>query len=250
VPTYERDGVRLHYDVVGSGPPVLCVHGATGTGEYEWFELAGRLADRYRFVIPDLRSHGRSEHRSHEVGIEYVNDDLLGLIDRENLGQPHVLAFSFGAEAAIELELSHPGTASSLLLISPGLADPSARIPTRRELEAGWPRALRGLHTEHHGPNHWLELAVELCEQSTQRPKADLDAIGAIACPILAIVGSDDDPRRVRAARKIEAAHRSCHVVVIDGARHAAHKDHSAEVAAAIGGFLDELAPSRHSPAP
>jgi pimeloyl-ACP methyl ester carboxylesterase len=241
MPTFTHDGLRLHYDVIGSGPPVLCVHGATGTGAYEWSELATALADRYRFITPDLRGHGNSEYRGGKTGINEVNDDLLALLQHEHVARPHVLAFSFGSEAALELEMTHPGTSASLILLSPGLADPKAVLPTRQQLEAGWPRALRHLHTEQHGEAHWLDLAVELCERSGRRPKTDLAAVAAIGCPILLIVGNNDDRRRVRYARTIEEVHRESRLVVIDGARHSVHKECRDHVATVILEFLDEL---------
>src|SRR2546430_9207414 len=95
VPTYVCDGLRLHYDVGGRGPVAVCVHGATATGSYEWSDLVPALADGYRFVVPDLRGHGLSEHRAGAIGIEHVVDDLLGLIEHEHLGRPHLLGFSF-----------------------------------------------------------------------------------------------------------------------------------------------------------
>jgi 3-oxoadipate enol-lactonase len=245
MPTYESDGLRLHYEVSGSGPPVVCVHGATGTGSYEWADLAGTLDDRYRFITPDLRGHGRSEHRAGEIGIEQIDDDLLVLIGHTSLGPAHLLAFSFGAEAALDLELHHPGTGASLVLISPGLGDPRSSVPTRTQLETAWPRTLRRLHVEHHGEDHWLDLMVELCDRAARRPKADLDALAAIACPVLLIVGSDDDPRRIRQARLFDEVHDRSRLVVIDGARHAVHKDRPAEVAVAVGEFLDAVTATR-----
>jgi 3-oxoadipate enol-lactonase len=239
--TYEHDGLLLRYDSVGSGHPVLCIHGATGTGPYEWSALADALRARFRFVVPDLRGHGSSEHRAGQMGIEFVNGDLLALIDHAHLGRPHVVAFSFGAEAALDLELTHPGTCRSLVLLSPGLGDPKSSLPSRAQLTAGWPRTLRHLHAEHHGEEHWLDVMLELCERAAQRPKADLDALASIACPILLIAGSNDDPRRIRQARVMEEAHPGCRLVVIDGARHAVHKDRPADVATAIGEFLDAV---------
>jgi 3-oxoadipate enol-lactonase len=242
VSTYEHDGLRLHYEVVGRGPAVLCVHGATGTGRFEWFDLAAELRDHYRFVIPDLRGHGQSDHRAGRIGIEYVNDDLLALIDHAGLGRPHLLAFSFGAEAALELELTHPGTSSSLILLSPGLGDPKSSVPTRDQLVAGWPRSLRRLHTERHGEEHWLDVMVELCERAALRPKTDPDSLASIACPMLLVLGSDDDPRRIRQARVLEQAHKRCELVIIEGARHAVHRERRGEVATVIGKFLDSIA--------
>jgi pimeloyl-ACP methyl ester carboxylesterase len=67
--TYERDGPTLVYSVMGDGQPILFVHGATATGEFEWGRLAARLASDYQCVLPDLRGHGRSEFReSTEMG--------------------------------------------------------------------------------------------------------------------------------------------------------------------------------------
>ncbi|MHB8466265.1 MAG: alpha/beta fold hydrolase [Acidimicrobiales bacterium] len=238
MPTYTHDGLELHYDTFGLGPAVLCIHGATGTGIYEWGELSAALSDRYECVVPDLRGHGRSGHRAGDLGIEQVNGDLLALIEHERLGRPHVMAFSFGAEAALDLELLHPGTCRSLVLISPGLGDPKSSVPSQAQLEAGWPRALRQLHADHHGERHWLDVMLELCDRAARRPKAELEALASIACPILLIVGTGDDPRRIRQAEVLEGAHPRCWLVVVEGARHAVHKDRPAEVAAAAGSFL------------
>jgi pimeloyl-ACP methyl ester carboxylesterase len=239
--SYEHDGLRLSYDLVGEGAPILAVHGASGTGHYEWSDLAEQLRHRYRLVIPDLRGHGQSEYRARAIGIEEVHGDLRALIEREALGRPHVLGFSFGAEVALALELEFPGTCASLLLVSPGLANPAHAVPTRDQLEGGWPQALRSLHVETHGDGHWLDLMVELCERSGNRAKTDLDAVGRIECPLLLVVGSADDPRRLRAVEKIASVNGRTTTVVVDGARHAAHKDRPAEVAAAIDSFLNEL---------
>ena len=164
--TYVNDGLTLHYEVIGSGEPILCVHGATGAGMHEWSKLAGRLSDSFQLVVPDLRSHSMSEHRPGAVGIEYVVGDLLALVDELDLGRPHVMGFSFGAEVALDLELTHPGTCRSLILLSPGLGDPKSSVPTRERLVATWPDSLRRLHADKHGEDHWLEVMLELCRRA------------------------------------------------------------------------------------
>jgi len=241
VSTYQRDGLELHYEVRGDGPPILCVHGASGTGSYDWSRVADALKDRYRFIIPDLRGHGASDYQAGEMGIEAVNADLLALIAHEQLEPPHVLAFSFGAEAALDLELVYPGTAASLILVSPGLGDPKSSVPTRAQLESRWPGKLRALHEERHGPDHWLDVMLELCGRAAQRPKTDLRAIGSIDCPVLLILGSEDDPRRLRQAEVMRDAHERTEIVVVEGGRHAVHKDHMPEVVAAMAAFLTEV---------
>jgi 3-oxoadipate enol-lactonase len=241
VPNYQRDGLALHYEIRGDGSPVLCVHGATGTGSYDWSRVADALKDQYKFIIPDLRGHGASDYQAGETSIEAVNGDLLALIAHEELEPPHVLAFSFGAEAALDLELVYPGTAASLILVSPGLGDPKSSVPTRAQLETRWPGKLRALHEERHGQDHWLDVMLELCDRAAKRPKADLHAVGKIGCPMLLVLGSEDDPRRLRQAEVMREAHGRTEIVVIEGGRHAVHKDHTPEVVAAMAAFLAKV---------
>lgn len=248
MPNYQHEGLTLYYETIGTGPPVLCVHGATCAGTYEWSKIADALKHDYRFVIPDLRGHRYSDYRAGEMSIEAVDRDLLDLISHECLEPPHLLAFSFGAEAALELELTYPGTAASLILLSPGLGDPKSSVPTRAQLEAGWPPTLRALHAERHGADHWLEIMLELCERAAVRSKADLGAIAQMQCPVLLVLGSQDDPRRLRQAQVMRDAHDRTEIVVIEGGRHAVHKDQPAEVVSAIGTFLERLSEPAPSP--
>ncbi|MEY2569787.1 MAG: hypothetical protein QOE63_137 [Acidimicrobiaceae bacterium] len=239
MPTFQHDGLQLHYTDQGEGPVVLCVHGATGTGSNEWSRLASALGDRYRFVLPDLRGHGSSDDCLPEISIEHVDADLVALIAHAALPAPHVIGFSFGAEAVLDLELHRPGTVSSLVLISPGLNNPNLRVPTRAELESTWPASLRGLHRARHGPDQWLNIMFELCARAQQRPAPDPAALAALGCPILLVVGSADDRRRVRQAHQLAELNERCRLVVVDGAHHAVHKERPPEVAAAVGEFLD-----------
>jgi len=51
--TYERDGLTLAYSVVGDGQqPIVFIHGATATGEFEWGALAAALGPGYRCILP------------------------------------------------------------------------------------------------------------------------------------------------------------------------------------------------------
>lgn len=240
MPTFVTDDLTLYFEVVGTGDPVLCVHGATGAGGYEWTGITDLLSAEWRFVVPDLRGHGKSDHRPGAVGIEFVVEDLLSLIERLNLDRPHMMGFSFGSEVALELELAHPGSCRSLVLLSPGLGDPKSSVPSRQRLEATWPDSLRQLHAAKHGEQHWLDVMLELCERAAVRPKADLDQIAAIGCPVLLLAGSEDDPRRIRQAEVMARLHDLTTFRIVAEAAHALHKRRPTEVAQIVGQFLRE----------
>src|SRR6185503_2963556 len=138
----------------------------------------------------------------------------------------------------LDLELTEPGTARSLVLLSPGLGQPSTSVPSRDQLQAGWPSSLRRLHRERHSDDHWLEIMLELCERAASRPLLDLDLLASIPCPILLLAGRRDDPRRIRQAEHFASAHDDCRFELIDGGGHAVHKDQPDAVADLVGDFL------------
>lgn len=244
---YTSDGLRLHYDVTGNqGPVILCVHGATGTGSFEWDRLTEQLSDTFRVVKPDLRGHGRSEHRSGQLSLELIEADLCRLIDAEGLDRPHIMGFSFGSEVALRLVLDHPGMARSLVLVSPGLgtvkqgAAAKAEVPSRELLEKSWPRHLRGLHTEGHGPDHWIDIMQDMWVRHAERALVPLESLKSLNVPVLLICGSRDDPRRIKQAHLFaEAAPVATYVEIPDG-RHAVHHDHATEVESIITRFLKD----------
>jgi 3-oxoadipate enol-lactonase len=251
MPTLVRDGLRLAYAVEGEGPTLVFAHGATATGEYEWRRLAGALSDRYRCLLPDLRGHGRSEHSAGTLGLDPVGDDLLELIARETDEPPTLVGFSFGAEVALNLEIRIPGTARSLVLISPGTGNADGRMPSHEKLAKVWPSRLKALHVEHHGPEHWWTIMDELWTEAATRPKLTEHQLASVACPVLMVVGSRDDPRRQRQAARFAELNPSSRLVGIEGAAHSVHVDEPDRVAAAVRAFLADLpsAPGRNHPA-
>jgi pimeloyl-ACP methyl ester carboxylesterase len=240
--TYEHDGLALGYSIVGDGRPILFVHGATATGEFEWSGLAAGLSPRYRCILPDLRGHGRSQFRTADTTGEVICADLLHLIDYLELGQPHVVGFSYGSEISLMLELSAPGTARSLVLISPGTGRPDDyRVPRLESLHRRWPFALRRLHEDNHGPEHWRQLVTALHEDSVGRPELTTDALAGIECPVLLLAGDHDEPTRQRQGRRFAEANVRARYEEIAGAAHAAHQECPERVTQVVGDFLAEV---------
>src|SRR6201993_3338672 len=239
--TYERDGLTLGYTVVGAGEPILFVHGATATGEFEWGRLAARLASEYQSVLPDLRGHGRSEFRESVDMGQAICADLRHLIEHLGLDHPHIVGFSYGAEISLLLELSTPGTARSLVLVSPGTGRPSDyRAPRLEHLYRTWPFALRRLH-ETHGPEHWRQLVTALHVDSVGRSELSAEALGGVGCPVLLVAGALDESTRRAQGRRFAEVNALARYVELDGAAHAVHHKCADRFAQVISAFLAEV---------
>lgn len=138
--------VKLHYDTLGRGEPLIILHGLFGSGA-NWRSIAQRLADRWQVILPDLRNHGDSPHAPTNRYQDIVGD-TLALMDHLGLARAHLLGHSLGGKAAMLLASRAPERLLSLTVVDiaprayPPLhldlfralhAVPLSRITSRRE---------------------------------------------------------------------------------------------------------------------
>jgi pimeloyl-ACP methyl ester carboxylesterase len=75
---FEEDEVQLHYTVIGTGPPLIALHGF-GATSYAWRYLAPALAERHRLYLVDLKGHGASPRPDDG---HYSLDDNAALVQK------------------------------------------------------------------------------------------------------------------------------------------------------------------------
>jgi non-heme chloroperoxidase len=96
------DGARLAYDDVGSGRPVVLVHGMCMTRRF-FDRNVDALADRFRVVRVDLRSHGDSPAAEGGNSVAQYARDLKHLLDGLGLKRPVLAGWSMGTLTIWEL---------------------------------------------------------------------------------------------------------------------------------------------------
>jgi esterase len=107
--------VDLAFESIGSGPPVLILHGLFGSGG-NWRRVARELATTHRVFTVDLRNHGSSPWAD-SMGYEEMAADVQGLIEREHLGPVTVVGHSMGGKVAMALALVQPELVSRLVVV-------------------------------------------------------------------------------------------------------------------------------------
>ncbi len=124
MPDIELDGLSLHAEVVGNGPPVVLVHGFTGSGN-SWRSLVEVLAPHFTTIAVDLVGHGRSA--SPEALDRYqmarAVDDRAALLRALGHERAAWLGYSLGGRTALEVAVHRPDVVSALVLegATPGL---------------------------------------------------------------------------------------------------------------------------------
>jgi len=123
VPSFDRDGLRLHYAVRGrdDAPAVVLMHGLLFS--YRLMErVAARLPD-YRVLLLDLHGHGKSSKPIDASRYTWAElaADVDGLLDAERLSSAVVGGLSLGANVALAYAQARPGRCRALILEMPVL---------------------------------------------------------------------------------------------------------------------------------
>jgi pimeloyl-ACP methyl ester carboxylesterase len=83
MPYARSQGLRLHYQVEGDGPPLVCQHGF-GDSVESWYELGyvDALKDDYRLILIDARGHGASDkpHEPEVYSFQNVTADVVAVL--------------------------------------------------------------------------------------------------------------------------------------------------------------------------
>jgi len=110
------NGIRLHYDVAGEGPPVLLISGL-GSPAIGWALQVKALTAHFRVVTFDNRGVGESDLPADPVyTTAQLADDAATLLRQLEIDRAHVLGASMGGTIAQELALRHPRLVRSLVL--------------------------------------------------------------------------------------------------------------------------------------
>lgn len=123
--TLTTPDAEIHYEVRGSGPPLLLVNGGDGDAAM-YGPLAGHLAEDFTVITYDLRGNSRSRLTSppREQRIEEHGQDALLLLDAVAAGEPaYVFGTSYGGMIGMALLARHPGRVRALVAHEPFVID-------------------------------------------------------------------------------------------------------------------------------
>ena len=110
-------GVRLHFEIVGQGEPLLLLPG-TGQGGQLWSLQVPAYSARYRCILVDNRGAGRSEVPEAGYTIRQMADDAAALLEALGIPRAHVSGQSMGSAIAQELAINRPELVATLQLHS------------------------------------------------------------------------------------------------------------------------------------
>ncbi|MGE0796306.1 MAG: alpha/beta fold hydrolase [Acidimicrobiia bacterium] len=181
-----------------TGDPVLLVHGMASSFELNWREpgWVDLLADAGRQVIGvDLLGHGEAP-KPHDAGSYVVLEDRV-LDALPPAGTVEAVGFSLGAMTLLRAALARPERFARLVVAGIGSGIFESRGPATEladAIEKGEPieggMASLFVQFANHPGNDRLALAA--CMRA-DRPAIDRAALATITCPVLVVLGDQDE---------------------------------------------------------
>ena len=95
---------KMHYEELGTGVPLIAVHGWLGTARTDLGHVLDWLATRYHVYGVTLRGYGESRPPQRDFPDDFYErdaSDLLSFMDALNIEQAHVFGYSDGGEVAL-----------------------------------------------------------------------------------------------------------------------------------------------------
>jgi pimeloyl-ACP methyl ester carboxylesterase len=256
--------VELEYEVVGTGEPVLLISPVLADGFVPLLSepaLASHQLIRYH-----KRGWVGSTHTPDPVSVSDHAADAAALLHHLGVARAHVAGHSSGAAVGAQLALDHPEVVQSLLLLELSLlsvpsgeaffaqAGPAFEAYANGDHEDAlalfmsvvsgldWPTCHALL--EERGPGTVAQ-AVKDADTffGTELPGLAAwtfgpEQAGAIACPVLSVLGADTEPLWVEVAAFLQACVPDVEERTIGGVGHLLHAQRPAPVAEAMAAFL------------
>ncbi len=122
--SFSYEGQHVAFDVVGTGPPVVLVHG-TPWSSFNWRKVIAALSVRYTVFFYDLLGYGQSQKSAGQDVSLQLQGKLLGrLIAHWKLSDPMIVGHDFGGTTVLRSHLLEGVSYSKMALVDPVAVGP------------------------------------------------------------------------------------------------------------------------------
>ena len=229
----EINGVKLYYEVYGSGEPLLLMHG-NNESIVSFDKQIPELSKSYMVIALDSRGQGNSTSDSTKLTYELFADDVNKFLDYLNIKQANVLGWSDGANVALILALQHPDKIKKLAVMAAVLYNNSTSIPV--EVNATIQKQLTEMEQQNVSK---LDMNYRLKKLLLTEPNIDPDSLSNIKVPSLIMAGENDIVKQAHTrliAKKIPKAT----LRIFKNTGHDAPKDISGEFNKTVLAFFNK----------
>ena len=185
---YPLRGMRFYCEIYGTGKPLLMIHGNGGSiASFE--NTIPYFAKKYKVIVADSRSQGKSVDTGDSLSFEMMADDEAALLDALHIDSAYVLGWSDGGITALLLSMRHPGKVIKLAATGANLTPDSTAI-----MPSVWQQGAQYYESMKDKPpvTGSEKMAWKLFLLDWFQPQIPFHALQTIRCPAFIIAGDHD----------------------------------------------------------
>ena len=167
------NGVQLYYEKIGTGEPVIFVHGNQEDHQI-FFELAHAIKDQYTCYLFDSRNHGKSTITD-MFDYKVMAEDYIQAIDRLTLTSPYFLGYSDGGIIGLMIALQRPQLLRKMMICGANINPLGIVKNARNQLQ----------HDVKRTKNPYLKMMLD-------QPNISFNSLTNISIPTMVIAGEFD----------------------------------------------------------
>ena len=219
------NGINIHYEAAGEGPPVILLHG-NGEDHTIFDRLTEELKTGHKVFLIDTRGHGKSD-KVDSFHYSDMVEDVASFITELGIGRPMLYGFSDGGIVGLMLAARYPGMLSGLIASGVNLSP--------KDLKRKFRLLIRMQNLFKKDP--LLKLMLE-------EPDITDNDLRSIDVPVLITVG-EKDIVPVSHAEHIAGTIPDCRLTVVPKEGHASYVVRSDKLFPLISDFIEGTAPRR-----
>ena len=200
--TIRANDLEIRYEVVGSGPPLVLLHGASTSCRETFAAQIPALSETFQLFMPDARGHGGTRWDATDgFRAEWLVDDLEAFVDALGLLSFHLAGYSMGAMTALGFAVRAPERLRTLVVV--GITtDREPRASVGRRLmdperiardDPTWAAEMTRTLDPIQGPGAWRRLLPAIAADIEKQPLLTAAELRSITPPTLVACG-DRDP--------------------------------------------------------
>jgi pimeloyl-ACP methyl ester carboxylesterase len=117
------NGLKMYYEIHGSGDPVVLLHGSFMTITNNWSgkpgqDWIGELSKTRKVIAIEMQGHGRTADINRDFSSENLADDVAALLDHLKIPSADLIGYSMGGGVAMQCAIRHPEKIRKVVSIS------------------------------------------------------------------------------------------------------------------------------------
>jgi pimeloyl-ACP methyl ester carboxylesterase len=194
MPYASVNGLNMYYEIHGSGPPLLLLHGGTGSIPETWIPS---IAPQFQVIAMEQMGHGRTADVMYRpFHYHDMAEDTVELMRQLGIASAVIVGYSDGGIIGLDIAIHHPDLVTKL-----SVTGANARTDGYTAENLEWVRTLdpdaepvsdayRRLSPD--GPEHWPIFLGRLKSMWAVEPSFTPEELGRIVAPTLLIIGDAD----------------------------------------------------------